>query len=68
MKFANAALVAAGFLFAGSAMAADYTIRLASSLSPGEPTIEAAEFFADEVAQKNKKLIPQLKFDASPSG
>ena len=37
MKFANAAVLTAGILFAVPAMAADYTIRLASSLSPGEP-------------------------------
>ncbi|MEO1986885.1 MAG: C4-dicarboxylate TRAP transporter substrate-binding protein [Martelella sp.] len=68
MKFANAALVAAGFLFAGSAMAADYTIRLASSLSPGEPTIEAAEFFADEVAKRTDGRVEIQVFPAQQLG
>ncbi|WP_428929426.1 C4-dicarboxylate TRAP transporter substrate-binding protein [Marinibacterium sp. SX1] len=63
-----AALAAACFGFAGPLMAADYTIRLANSLSPGEPTNAAASFFAEEVAKRTDGRVEIQVFPAQQLG
>lgn len=68
MKLTYAALTAAGILFAIPAFAADFTIRLANSLSPGEPTNEAAQFFAQEVAKRTDGRVEIQVFPAQQFG
>jgi tripartite ATP-independent transporter DctP family solute receptor len=63
-----AALLVAGLLGASPVLAADYTIRLANSLSPSEPTNEAATFFADEVAKRTDGRVEIQVFPAQQLG
>lgn len=66
--FRFAGLLAVGLLTAAPLMAADYTIRLANSLSPGEPTNEAAAFFAEEVAKRTDGRVEIQVFPAQQLG
>lgn len=50
------------------ALAADYEIRLANSLSPDEPTNVAADFFAAEVAKRTDGRVEIQVFPAQQLG
>lgn len=50
------------------AVAADYEIRLANSLSPSEPTNAAADFFASEVAKRTDGRVEIQVFPAQQLG
>ncbi len=68
IKSIGTAVAITGLLCAGSASAADYTIRLANSLSPQEPTNEAATFFAEEVEKRTNGRVAIQVFPAQQLG
>ncbi|EPX75842.1 C4-dicarboxylate TRAP transporter substrate-binding protein [Salipiger mucosus] len=67
-RFTSAVLIATGIAGATPLMAADYTIRLANSLSPQEPTNQAATFFAEEVAKRTDGRVEIQVFPAQQLG
>jgi tripartite ATP-independent transporter DctP family solute receptor len=68
MRLTHAVLATAGLFIATPLFAADYTIRLANSLSPGEPTNAAAAFFAEEVAKRTEGRVEIQVFPAQQLG
>jgi TRAP-type C4-dicarboxylate transport system substrate-binding protein len=64
---AGGALVGAT-LTGGRLAAADYTVRVAHSLSTTEPAHQAAEFFAKNVTERSAGNVQVSAFAAEPTG